>query len=213
MKECDVEIEKLLKEQINNDDEKKQHYIDKKVYKKINKNTPKNLDINLLSYQYFGGVDLLAIEGVSHATTLSLMSEVGNGIYKFETAKHFTSWLRLAPNNKISGGKVLSNRIPKGSNRLKIALRNAANAIGNLKDTALSNFFNRIAYRKGRPAAISATARKLAVIIWNMIVKGVPYKPENDYEFLDQKRKRKVQEMKKLIHKFDIKMNDLGLQA
>jgi transposase len=47
----------------------------------------------------------------------------------------------------------------------------------------------------------------------NMIFKGVPYKPESDYEFLDQKRKRKVQEMKKLIHKFDIKINDLGLQA
>jgi transposase len=143
-----VEIEKLLKEQINNDDEKKQHYIDKKVYKKINKNTPKNLDINLLSYQYFGGVDLLAIEGVSHTTALSLMSEVGNGIHKFETAKQFASWLRLAPNNKISGGKMLSNRIPKGSNRLKIALRNAANVVGNLKDTALSNFFNRIATEK-----------------------------------------------------------------
>jgi len=54
------------------------------------------------------------------------------GIKKFPTAKHFASWLRLSPNNKISGGKVLSNRIPKGSNRLKIALRNAANAIGNL---------------------------------------------------------------------------------
>jgi transposase len=212
MKECDVEIEKLLNEQINSDDEKRQHFIDKKVYKKINKNTPKNLDINLLSYQYFGGVDLLAIEGVSHATALALMSEVGNGIHKFETAKQFASWLRLAPNNKISGGKMLSSRIPKGSNRLKIALRNAANAIGNLKDTALSSFFKRIAFRKGRPAAISATARKLAVIIWNMIVKSIPYKSENDYEFLDQKRKRKVQEMKKLIHKFDIKINDLGLQ-
>ena len=73
------------------------------------------------------------------------MSEVGNGIHKFETAKQFASWLRLAPNNKISGGKMLSSRMPKGSNQLKIALRNAANAIGNLKDTALSNFFNRIA--------------------------------------------------------------------
>jgi len=213
MNECDVEIEKLLNEQINSDNEKKQHFIDKKVYKKINKNTPKNLDINLLSYQYFGGVDLLAIEGVSHATALAVMSEVGNGIRKFGTADQFASWLRLSPNNKISGGKILSSRIPKGSNRLKIALRNAANSIGNLKDTALSNFFNRIAYRKGRPAAISATARKLAVIIWNMIVKGVSYKPQSDYEFLDQKRKRKVQEMKKLIHKFDIKLNDLGLQA
>lgn len=213
MKECDVEIEILLNEQIKSDPEKKQHFIDKKVYKKINKNTPKNLDINLLSYQYFGGVDLLAIEGVSHATALAVMSEVGNDIRKFGTADQFASWLRLSPNNKISGGKVLSSRIPKGSNRLKIALRNAANSIGNLKDTALSNFFTRIAYRKGRPSAISATARKLAVIIWNMIVKGVPYKPQNDYEFLDQKRKRKVQEMKKLIHKFDIKINDLGLQV
>ena len=212
MKECDVEIEKLLNEQINSDDEKRQHFINKKVYKKINKNTPKNIDINLLSYQYFGGVDLLAIEGVSHATALALMSEVGNGIQKFETAKQFASWLRLAPNNRVSGDKMISNRIPKGSNRLKIALRNAANAIGNLKDTGLSNFFKRIAFRKGRPAAISATARKLAVIIWNMIVKNIPYKPATDYEFLDQKRKRKVQEMKKLIHRFDIKTDELGLQ-
>jgi len=47
---------------------------------------------------------------------------------------------QLVPNNKISGGKVLSQKVPKGSNRLKIALRNAANAIGNLKDTPLSNF-------------------------------------------------------------------------
>lgn len=174
----------------------------------------KGIDLNQASYPYFGGVDLMKIEGLSHATVLTIMREVGpEGFKKFETAKQFASWLRLAPNNKISGGKVLSNKIPKGSNRLKIALRNAANVIGNLKDTALSNFFARIAYRKGRPAAISATARKLAVIIWNMIVKGVPYKPQNDYEFLDQKRKRKVQEMKKLIHKFDININDLGLQA
>jgi hypothetical protein len=209
--ECDNQIKKLLKEQINNDDTKKEHHIDKKIYKRINKNTP-DININLLSYQYFEGVDLLAIEGVSHSTVLTLMSEVGSGIHKFETAKQFASWLRLAPNNKISGGRILSNRIPKGSNRLKIALRQAANAVGNLKDTALSNFFKRIAFRKGRTSAVSATARKLAVIIWNMITKKIPYKADTQYEFLDQKRKRKVMEMKKLIHKFDITPDDLGLQ-
>ena len=213
IKECDIEIEKLLSKQINNSDDKKQHFIDKKVHKRINKNTPKNMDINLMAYQYFEGIDLLAIEGVSYSTVLSIMSEVGlEGIKKFATAKQFASWLRLAPNNKISGGKVLSHKIPKGSSRLKIALRNAANAIGNLKDTPLSNFFCRINYRKGRVSAISATARKLAIIIWNMIVKKQPYNNEHGYEFLDQKRKRKVQEMKKLIHKFDININDLGLQ-
>jgi transposase len=69
----------------------------------------------------------MKIEGVSHATVLTIMSEVGpEGFKKFETAKQFASWLRLAPNNKISGGRVLSNKIPKGSNRLKIAFISAA---------------------------------------------------------------------------------------
>jgi transposase len=114
------------------------------------------MDLNQLAYQYFGGIDLMTIEGVSHSTILTLISEVGpDGFTKFPTAKHFTSWLRLAPNNKISGGKLLSHRIPKGSNRLKIALRQAANAIGNLKDTHLSDFFRRVAFRKGRQAAVS----------------------------------------------------------
>ena len=213
IKDCDIEIEKMLTEHIGKNDDSKQLFIAKKVHKRINKNTPKNIDINLMAYQYFDGVDLLAIEGVSHSTVLSIMSEVGKeGLKEFSTGKQFASWLRLAPNNKITGGKILSNKIPKGSNRLKIALRNAANSIGNLKDTPLSNFFNRINYRKGRVSAISATARKLAVIIWNMVIKNQPYNNEHGYEFLDQKRKRKVKEMKKLIHKFDIKTDELGLQ-
>jgi len=210
---CDEAISKLLNEQINNDENKKVLKAETKAHKRINKNAPKNMDINQLAYQHFNGIDLMNIEGVSHNTVITLMSEVGyDGIKKFEAAKQFTSWLRLSPNNKISGGRILSNRIAKGSNRLKIALRNAANAIGNLKDTHLSNFFKRVCFRRGRPAAISATARKLAVIIWNMIVKNIPYQPPTIYEFLDQKRKRKVQEIKKLIHKFDIKTDELGLQ-
>ncbi len=209
--ECDAEIEKMLNQQINSDENLKQHHIDKKVHKRINKNTPKNIDINLLYYQYFEGIDLLANEGVSYSTVLSLMSEVGHGIHKFEMAKQFASWLRLSPNNKISGGKVLSNKIPKGSNRLKIALRNAANAIGNLQDIALSNFFARISHRKGRVSAISATASKIAVIIWNMVVKGVPYIPLTEYQFVDQKRK-KIAAMKRLITKFEITSDVLNLQ-
>lgn len=157
----------------------------------------------------------MAIEGVSHSTIMTLISEVGpDGFEKFPSAKHFTSWLRLAPNNKISGGKVLSRHLPKGSNRLKIALRNSANAIGNLKDTHLSDFFRRIAYRKGRQAAVSATARKLAVIMWNMQVKKIPYLPEKEYLFLDQKRHLKmVTRVRKQIIKFDIKPEQLGFSS
>ena len=213
IKLCDAAIEKLISDFINADQNRKQLRTVDKIHKRVNKNAPKNIDLNQIAYQYFNGIDLMAVEGVGHSTIISLMSEVGyDGLKKFDTAKRFASWLRLSPNNRISGGKVLSNKIPKGSNRLKIALRNAANAIGNLKDTHLSNFFKRISFRRGRAAAISATARKLAIIIWNMVVKAIPYSPPTTYEFLDQKRKRKVIEMKRLIHKFNITTNDLGLQ-
>lgn len=213
IKECDIEIEAILTSQINDDDHKKQHYTDPKPHKKINKNTPKNIDLNLIGYQYFEGIDLLKIEGFSHQTLLTLMSEVGlEGIKKFGTAKQFASWLRLSPNNKISGGKVLSNKMPKGSNRLKIALRNAANAIGNLKEsTPLRDFFQRINFRKGRVSAISATARKLAVIIWNMIVKNIAYLNQENYLYLDEKRKLAVlKRMQKTIEKFDLKNDDFN---
>jgi transposase len=211
--ECDHKINEKLDEIIGNDNNKKQHYIESKPYKRINKNTPKDIDINLKSYQMFEGIDLLAIEGMSYSTVLSIMSEVGvEGIRKFPTAKHFTSWLRLAPNNKISGGKLLSSKVPKGSSRLKIALRNAANAIGNLKDsTPLRDFFQRINFRKGRVSAISATARKLAVIIWNMVVKNVQYINPEGYLFLDQKRKLGlVKRIQKQITKFAITSEELN---
>lgn len=212
--ECDKMIEKTLNEIIDNDDQKKQHSIEAKSYKRVNKNTPKDIDLNLKSYQMFEGTDLLAIEGMSYSTVLALMSEVGiEGIRKFPSAKHFTSWLRLAPNNKVSGGKILSSKVPKGSNRLKIALRNAANAIGNLKEsTPLRDFFHRINFRKGRVSAISATARKLAVIIWNMILKGTAYHNPEGYLFLDQKRKLGiVKRIQKQIAKFDLTADDLNL--
>jgi transposase len=210
---CDIEIEKKLNEIIDNDQNKKQHHIDSKTYKRVNKNTPKNIDLNLKSYQMFEGTDFLAIEGMSYSTVLTLMSEVGlEGIRKFPTAKHFTSWLRIAPNNKVSGGKVLSSKVPKGSNRLKIALRNAANAIGNLKEsTPLRDFFQRINFRKGRVSAVSATARKLGVIIWNMATKGTPYINPENYLYLDQKRKLGiVKRIQKQINKFALTNEDLG---
>jgi transposase len=126
---------------------------------------------------------------------------------------HFTSWLRLAPKNKISGGKKLSRRVGKGSNNVKTALRRAANVLGNLKDSHLGQFFRRIAFRKGRVAAITATARKLAVIIWKMVVEKVSYKPPCPYEFRDQKRSRILKEMRKKINKLNISPMDLGLNV
>jgi len=213
IEQCDQEIGKLLEQIVDSDDYKRQHHIESKPYKKVNKNTPKNIDLNLRAYQYFEGVDLMAIEGMSYSTVLAIMSEVGlEGIKRFKSAKHFASWLRLAPNNKISGAKILSSKVPKGSNRLKIALRNAANAIGNLKEsTPLRDFFQRINFRKGRVSAISATARKLAVIIYNMVVQNKPYHNPKEYLFLDQKRKLGlVKRIQKQITKFELSQHNFN---
>jgi transposase len=202
IKNVDAQINQLLKNIIEKDDNKKQHVAEQKSHKRKNKNGINNTDMNQISYQYFEGVDLMAIEGFNEALVMTLISEVGvEGIKKFQSAKQFTSWLRLAPNNKISGGKILSYHLPKGSSRLKIAFRNTANAIGNLKEGWLVDFFKRINYKKGRAAAVSALARKLAVIVWNtsyfvrstsMITKSTNYSPPFQYLFLDEKRKHGI---------------------
>lgn len=211
--ETDLQIDQLLKELIDKDDHKKQHTIEKKKHKRKNKNAVSQTDMNLIAYQYFEGVDLMAIEGVSEGLIMTLIAEIGlDGIRKFPTAKQFTAWLRLAPNNKISGGKVLSNHIPKGSSRLKIAFRNTANAIGNLKEGWLADFFKRLNYKKGRATAVSALARKLAVIIWNMLVKGQSYQPPSLYLFLDEKRKiAAAKRIQKQITKFGLTDRDIEI--
>jgi transposase len=159
------------------------------------KNQP---DMNLakLSYEYYG-VDLFAIPSVSYSTVLTLISEVGHDIDKFPTEKHWINWLRLAPNNKVSGGKVISNRTPKGKNKMALALRNAANTISRTKEGYLGAFFKRIAYKKGRGAAITATARKMGVIIYKMITQRKEYIPPNSTAYSDKVKRTIIANTKK----------------
>jgi transposase len=72
------------------------------------------------------------------------LAEIGTDIYKFKTAKQFVSWPRLAPNNKISGGKILSSRTPKGKNKFALTLRNAANSIDRKKEGHLKLFLKEL---------------------------------------------------------------------
>jgi transposase len=174
--DCDREIERKLKDHIadTGTGEMERPRTPSGRLKKRSKNAPA-FDVSLLAYQYFK-TDITAISGISYSTALCFLTNIGYDIHRFKTAKSFASWLRLVPNNKVSGGRLISSRTPVGKNHLAIALRQAANSIGNQKDHELTPFFKRIAFRKGRVAAITATARKLAVIIWNMITKAEPYK-------------------------------------
>jgi transposase len=201
---CDKQIEALLKGFVKDLPAQDQKLTKKKSYRNQQK-----FDLPKLSHQYFG-VDLFAIQGVSHGTVMTFIAEVGNGIFNFKTAKHFTSWLHLAPDNKISGSKILSSRTPKGKNKMAIALRNAANAIGLMKSGTLKKFFSRIAYKKGRAAAITATARKLAVIIWNMVVKGQKYSPIEEHIYDNNIRASIISNIRKKVKRLNLSLEDLS---
>jgi transposase len=206
IKKCDVEIEQIFKNSKVEKGEDKKRELTKKQTKGKNQHT-----FNLPEYSYkILGVDLFAIQGVSMNTVMTFIAEIGNDINKFKTAKQFTSWLRLAPNNRISGGKLISSRTPKGKNKFAIALRNAANTIDRLKEGMLTSFFKRIAYKKGRAAAITATARKIAVIIWNMVTKKEEYKPIKQEYYLEMMRAKKIAAIKKSMKKMGITTVELS---
>jgi len=120
------------------------------------------------------GVDLTALPGLSTINVHTLFAEVGGDLSKFPTAKHFSSWLGLCPDHRISGGKVLSAHTRTVKSRAAYALRMAAYSAGK-SYSALGDYFRRMRARLGAPKAITATAHKLARIIYHLLKTGTPY--------------------------------------
>jgi transposase len=120
------------------------------------------------------GVDLTAIPGLQAHTVLKVLSEIGLDMTRWPSAKHFGSWLGLAPNNRVSGGKILSRRTKPTANRAATALRVAAQSLHRSK-SAPGAFLRRKAAHLGMPKAITATAYKLARIIYSLLSTGHAY--------------------------------------
>src|SRR5436305_8665330 len=112
------------------------------------------------------GADPTQIDGIGPSLALTLVGECGTDLSAWPSAKHFTSWLSLAPSNKISGGKVLSARTRRSGSRAASLLRLAARTVGRTP-TALGAFYRRLSARIGKAKAITATARKIAVLFYN----------------------------------------------
>ncbi len=205
--ETNVQIEKLLEKQTEDIDFEITKD-NKPVKKKVNKNDP-DFKVEQFAMKMTGGIDLTAIPAVGRNVLLVLMSEVGFDLSKFKTAKNFTAWLSLSPNNKISGGRILSSKTFKRKNRLSEALQRSANVIGNMKDNPLSEFFHRIAYRKGRMHAVTATARKIAVIIWNMLTKKEQFRYISNIDYKEEIRQHKIRKAQKLIKSAGISLDEL----
>jgi transposase len=170
--DCDQRIKGILLEvaPLDNDDQ----VASDKTPTRSNKN---NLSFEAESLlESITGTDLTNIFGINDSTAVEILSEVGLDMSKWPTAKHFTAWLNLAPNNKISGGKVLSSRIPKKKNRAGQIFKMAAFAVQRSKNW-LSMFYHRIKSKAGAAKAITATARKIAVIFYQMLKEKVKFMP------------------------------------
>lgn len=120
---------------------------------------------------------------------MKLVGECGTNLTAWPSAKHFTSWLALAPHNKISGGKVLSSKTRRTGNRAASLLRLAAGTVGRT-DTALGAFYRRLSSRVGKAKAITATARKIAVLFYNTLRHGMSYADPGATYYEDRYRQR-----------------------
>ncbi len=159
-----------------------------------NKKIDENLRLGLYSKL---GVDLTAIEGIGANAALTVLCEVGPDISRFKTEKHFTSWLALCPENRISGGKILSARTRKASNRVSNALRLAANTLDK-SQSALGAFHRRMKGRLGAAEGVTATAHKLARIIYRLLKHGEAYVREGLEKYEKKFEERKMKTLQKM---------------
>lgn len=150
------------------------------------------------------GVDLTRIAGIDTNSALKLIAEIGIDMSPWKSEKHFSSWLGLCPGTKVSGGKVLSSKTKQVANRAAMALRMAALALHHSK-SALGAYMRRQRARLGAPKAITATAHKLARLVYSMLKYGTAYVDAGQDSYEERYRSRIVQNLKR-------KAKDLGFE-
>src|SRR5262249_10927148 len=165
-------------------------------------NAPR-FDVRTALY-YVVGLDLTEIEGISEVTALTIISEIGPEVSKFPTVKKFCSWLGLCPNWKKTGGRVKSSRTRPGVNRAATAFRLAAHGL-HRSQGALGAFLRRMKGRLGTASALTATAHKLARIVYLALKHGLPYVRKSQQEYEAQMKEKQLKTLKR-------KARQLGLE-
>lgn len=189
--DCDAEIERNVRAL-----PKKEHPAPPAL--PPSRKTQKNVPFAEVCTVLYGlvGVDLTQIHGLGPYAALRLVAECGTDMTRWPTSKHFTSWLTLAPGCKISGGKVLSARTRRSANRAASLLRLAAVSVSRTT-TALGAFFRQLAVRVGKAKAVTATARKIAVVLYNTLRHGTAYVDLGANYYEERYRKRAIENLRR----------------
>jgi hypothetical protein len=196
--ECEREMGNLFKKYSNNIPPQTGKILRSK--KQVQKKTEIDFDVENYGYQIFV-VNLMCVPGINEGNLLKLCGELGHDFTeKFDTCKKFCKWENLAPNNKITGGRIISSKLPKRKNPVGQIFREAAVTMSNSK-SPFGDYYRRMRSRKGPMGAVVATANKISKIVYMM----VKTKTEYDEKMLQTNEpvylKRKLRNMEKSIAK------------
>ncbi len=200
--DCDKQIEKhlsLLTDEIPAPEKIKKP-------KPIRHHKPNINELHLKLMKMTGGKDASQITGLTDSTLLQIISEVGTDLSRFPTEKHFTSWLGLAPNSHQSGLTNKKKRFKRHTSAGQV-FRLAAQAIAQSKHLALTSFYHRIKARKGSLTAIKATARKIAVIFYNVMTKGIEFAEEGIKMYEQKVKERQLKYLHKQAKRFGLTLS------
>lgn len=176
MAEVDLELEQKTRNlpRAEHAPEKRPTGTKKRIYQRAGKEPSFDLKEELFR---IAGVDLTDVPGISTLTAHTILMEVGTDVSRFRNASAFASWLGLCPEKQVSGGKVLYTRTRKVKNRAAIALRLGAHCLYHAQNY-LGDFYRKMKWRLGSPAAVTATAHKLARIVYHLLSTRQPYSDE-----------------------------------
>lgn len=204
IRDCDAEMEKLYAAFEPRTDVNEKPLQPRK--RKRNKPEGNEPDFNLRLYLYrLAGVDLTQIDGINALTAQTVLSEIGVDMSPWPSVKHFTSWLSLCPHNDITGGKTIKSATKKSQNRAAAALRMAAQSLAHSK-SALGGYYRRMRTRLGAPEAVTATAHKLARIIYAMLKNQTEYQDPGAGFYEEQARQRAIKNLQRKASKLGLKV-------
>jgi transposase len=141
-------------------------------------------------------VDLTRINGLEVTSVMKILSEIGPDLSRFANVKHFCSWLGLCPATKISGGKVMSASTKRSANRVRQALKMAAMSLSR-SQSALGAFYRRLCTRMDKPRANTATAHKLARMVYFMLTRGEAFVDQGQQRYEEEQRQRSIAALKR----------------
>jgi hypothetical protein len=158
------------------------------------------------------GVDLMKVCGLNLLSVLMLIAEIGVDMSQWRSAKAFSSWLGLCPGTKISGGRKLSRRSRHVVNRASVLLRLAALAAGQT-DTWIGRFYRRKKAHLGAPKAITATAHKLACVIYHMLKYQEEFAPLDVLVYESKAQERRMRNLRKQAEEMGFQLVEIKQAA